>query len=115
VTVDRVLPVLVSIAIIVLVAVVQQSSRELAAIVAVMPLTVPLAVWIVFTGTGRDYAETAHFVRAMVPAYLATIVFVVALWYGLRQQWPFPVVIAVAFVAWGALVAVPSVVRRVLP
>lgn len=63
-----------------LVAVVQERSRTLAAILAVMPVTIPLAVWIVFSATGRDYPQTAQFVGAMAAAYLPTVVFVAACW-----------------------------------
>ena len=111
---EKVLPVVASVIIIVLVAVVQERSRELAAVLAVMPLTVPLAVWIVFAASGRDYQQTAHFVRSMIAGYLATIAFVVACWYGLRQQWPLPAVLVVAFGLWAALAALPYVIRRML-
>jgi hypothetical protein len=109
---EKVLPVLASVVIIVLVAVVQDRSRELAAVLAVMPLTVPLAVWIVFSASGRDYQQTAHFVRSMIAGYLATVAFVVACWYGLRQHWPLPAVMVFAFGLWAALAALPYVIRR---
>jgi cytosine/uracil/thiamine/allantoin permease len=109
----KIVPVIASVVIIVLVALVQGRSRELAALLAVMPLTVPLAAWIVFSASGNDYEQTADFVRAMVVGYLATVVFVIACWYGLRQHWPFALVIAFAFGVWGALVSLPHVVRRI--
>jgi hypothetical protein len=109
---EKVLPVVASVIIIVLVAIVQERSRALAAVLAVMPLTVPLAMWIVFSASGRDYQQTAHFVRSMIPGYLASIAFVVACWYGLRQQWPLPVVMVFAFGLWAALAALPYVTRR---
>ena len=109
----KILPVIASIVIIVLVALVQERSRELAAILAVMPLTVPLAAWIVFSASGGDYEQTARFVRSMVAGYLATVVFVLACWHGLRHQWPFGLVMAFAFGVWGALVSSPHVVRRI--
>ena len=62
-------------------------------IIPVMPLTMPLAAWIVFSGTGGNHQQTADFVRSMCAAYLPTLVFIAALWYGLRQAWAFPLVI----------------------
>jgi len=109
---EKALPVVVSVIIIVLVAVVQERSRDLAAIVAMLPLTAPLAAWIVFSASGGDHQHTAQFVRSMLGASIATVVFVVVCWYGLRQQWPFAIVMVVAFAVWGALVAVPHLVRR---
>ncbi len=111
---EKVVPVVVSVLIIVLVAVVQERSRELAAIAAVMPLTMPLAAWIVFSASGGDHEQTAQFVRSMFAAYVPTLVFVAALWYGFRQAWPFPLVIVLAFAVWTALVAPPYLVRRLL-
>jgi len=111
-SVEKALPVVASVVIIVLVAVVQGRSRELAALLAVMPLTVPLAAWIVFSASGRDYEQTAQFVRSMVAGYAATVLFVLACWYGLRQHWPFALVIGFAFAAWGALAALPHLIRR---
>ena len=109
---EKIIPVAVSVVIIVLVAVLQERSREMAAIVAVMPITIPLAVWIVFSGSGGSHHQTADFVRSMFAAYLPTLVFITALWYGFRQAWAFPLVIAVAFAVWAALVALPYLVRR---
>ena len=109
---EKVIPVVVSVAIIVLVAVVQERSRELAAIMAVMPLTMPLAAWIVFSASGGDHDQTARFVRSMFAAYVPTVVFMAALWFGFRQTWPFAVVIGLAFGVWAALVAFPYLVRR---
>ena len=111
--IEKTLPVVASVVIIVLVAVVQQRSRELAAILASLPLTAPLAAWIVFSASGGDHEHTAQFVRSMLAASIATVIFILACWYGLRQQWPFPVVMATAFGIWGVLVAVPYLVGRI--
>ena len=109
---EKIVPVAISVVILVLVAVLQDRSREMAAIAAVMPLTMPLAAWIVFSGSGGNHQQTADFVRSMLSAYLPTLVFIGALWYGLRHAWPFPVVIVVAFAVWAGLVGLPYLVRR---
>ena len=111
---EKVVPVVVSVVIIVLVAAIQERSRELAAIAAVMPLTMPLAAWIVFSATGGDHRQTAEFARSMLAAYVPPLVFVLTLWYGFRQAWSFPLVIVLAFGVWAALVALPYLVRRLL-
>ncbi len=109
---EKIVPVVVSILVIVLVALVQERSRELAAIAAVMPLTMPLAAWIVFSASGGDHQETARFVGSMFAAYLPTVIFVAALWVGLRQAWPFALALVGAFAVWAALVALAHLVRR---
>ena len=48
---ERAVTVLWSVLVVVLVAVVQERSRHLAAIIATMPLTAPLAMWIVFSAS----------------------------------------------------------------
>jgi hypothetical protein len=111
---DKALPVIASVVIIVLVAIVQERSRDVAAIVATLPLTAPLAAWIVFSGSGGNHPHTAEFVRSMLAASIANVLFIIVCWYGLQQRWPFAVVMVVAFGVWGMLVAVPYLVRRML-
>ena len=74
---EKIIPVAASVVIIVLVAMLEERSREMAAIAAVMPLTMPLAVWIVFSGSGGSHQQTAEFVRSMFTAYVPTLVFMV--------------------------------------
>jgi hypothetical protein len=112
--VEKTLPVVASVLIIVLVAVVQERSRDLAAIVATLPLTAPLAAWIVFSASGGNHDHTAEFVRSMLAASIANVLFVIVCWYGLHQRWPFAVVMVIAFSVWGVLVAVPYFARRLL-
>jgi hypothetical protein len=75
---DRIVPVLMSVLILVLVAVVQERSRYLGAIIAAMPLTAPLAIWIVFSATHGDQRQTADFVGSMLIGFAATFLFVLA-------------------------------------
>jgi uncharacterized membrane protein (GlpM family) len=111
--VQKVLPVVISVVVIVLVALVQERSRYLAALLAVMPLSAPLAMWIIFSASGGDYQQTADFVLSMVLGLVATVVFVLASWLGLRQRWPFAAVVAFAFAVWGLIVAAPHLLRRI--
>ncbi len=97
---ERVVTVLLSVLIVVLVAVVQERSRHLAAIIATMPVTAPLAMWIVFSASRADQRQTADFVGSMVVGSVASLVFVVACWFALRQAWGFPVTLAVASAIW---------------
>jgi hypothetical protein len=99
--------VLLSVLIIVVVAVVQERSRHLGAIVATMPLTVPLAMWIVFSASHRDQRQTADFVASMLIGVAATLVFVLACWFGLRREWGFLPTVAVASAIWLVIVALP--------
>jgi hypothetical protein len=112
VTRERVVPVVLSVLIIVLVAVVQERSRHLAAIIATVPLTAPLAMWIVFSATQGDHRQTADFAASMFVGLVASFVFVLACWVGFRQQWSFPVVLVFGSTIWLAIVLIPSLVGR---
>jgi len=57
VTRDRIVPVVLSVAVIVAVALLQARSRTLAALLAAMPLTAPLAMWIVFAASDGDHRQ----------------------------------------------------------
>ena len=108
---DRVIPVLVSVAVIVLVAVVQGRSRHLAAVLATMPLTAPLAIWIVYSATGGDSRETAGFTWSLIAGSVASLAFVVACWAALRLGWSLPAALAVGGAVWLAGVASVSWLR----
>ena len=109
---ERVVPVVLSLLIIVLVAVVQERSRHLAAIIATMPLTAPLAMWIVFSATRGDHHQTADFAASMFVGVVASFVFLLACWFGFRRQWSFPLVLVFGSTIWLAIVLLPSVVGR---
>jgi uncharacterized membrane protein (GlpM family) len=104
---ERAVTVLLSVLIVVLVAVAQERSRHLAAIIATMPLTAPLAMWIVFSASRGDQRQTADFVGSMVIGAIASLVFVSACWFGLRQEWGFLVTLAFASAIWLLIVLVP--------
>lgn len=109
---ERVVPVVLSVLIIVLVAVVQERSRHLAAIIAAVPLTAPLAMWIVFSATRGDHGQTADFVGSMVIGFVAGLGFVFACWFGFRQLWSFPLVLVFGLAIWLAVVLLPGLVGR---
>ena len=109
---ERVIPVAVSVLVIVLVAVVQDRSRYLASLIATMPLTAPLAMWIVFSASEGDHRQTADFVAALVVGSIATLIFVGVCWFGFRQAWGFGTTLSVAAVAWLAIVLLAQGIER---
>ena len=109
---ERVIPVAVSVLVIILVAVVQDRSRYLASLIATMPLTAPLAMWIVFSASGGEQREMADFVASLVVGSIATLIFVVACWVGFRQAWGFGATLTIAAVVWVAIVLVAQGIGR---
>lgn len=83
---QKVLPVLVSILVIVIVSIVQERSRFLAAILSSMPLMAPLALWIVWSATRGDHDQTASFAASMIVGIIATLGFVVGVWAALLRH-----------------------------
>ena len=109
---EKIIPVLLSVVVIVLVAIVQEKSRFFAAILASMPLSAPLALWIVYSSTAGDHEKTAEFAGSLVVGVLATLVFVIGTWLGLRQRWPLAGALAAGGAGWLAFVAgVPILLR----
>jgi uncharacterized membrane protein (GlpM family) len=108
----RALTVLLSVLIVVLVAVVQERSRHLAAIIATMPLTAPLAMWIVFSASDGDQRQTSDFAASMIVGTVGSVVFVLACWLGFRQGWGFPITLTVAGAVWALVVLLPRAVAH---
>ena len=96
----------------VLVAVVQVRSCHLAAILATMKLTIPLAMWIVFSATQGDRRQSAEFAGSMVLGSVATLACILAAWLGFRQEWGFTLTVGFAAVVW---LVVVSLSHRVAP
>jgi hypothetical protein len=109
---QRVLPVIVSILVIILVALLRQHSRLLAAITATMPINVPLALWIVYAAEEGEPAAMVNFSEGLLIGILPSLVFLVVIWLALRAGWSLIPVIAVGYVAWGVGLGVIFVVRN---
>jgi hypothetical protein len=108
----RIFPLLVSICVLITFAVVQERSRFLGAIIASMPVSAPLAMWIVYSSTGGDKDETAFFARSMILGIVATLVFVAVCWLCLRQRWSLPATLAVGYAVWFVIIVLPALFGR---
>jgi uncharacterized membrane protein (GlpM family) len=103
---EKLVTVLLSVLIVVMVAVVQDHSRHLAAIIATMPLTAPLAMWIVYSAS-RDQRQTADFVGSMLVGIVGNVVFVLTCWLGFRREWGFLTTLALGAAVWLLIVLLP--------
>jgi F0F1-type ATP synthase assembly protein I len=108
---ERVLPVLVSIGVIILVAIVREHSRTFAAIAATMPINVPLALWIVFSAD-NDPASRTSFAEGLLIGILPTVLFLVVSWLVVRAGWPLIPTIIAGYVAWGIGLGTLLLIRR---
>lgn len=95
-----VLPVIISIIVIILVAVFQRQSKLVAAITATMPLTAPLALWIVYASTDGNREETAEFSVGMLLGVVPTLAFLVAVWLAARAGVKLVPMIVIGYATW---------------
>lgn len=79
-----ILPVVFSIIVIILVAILEKQSKLVAALVAVMPLAAPLALWIVYSSNGGDQAAVSQFSLSLLLGLLPTFAFLITVWLAAR-------------------------------
>jgi hypothetical protein len=111
---QQVLPVLTSILIIVVVAVLRAYSETLAAITASMPVTIPLALWIVYSGSGGDQTAVVQFIEALLSTLVANVFFIVVIWLAARARWRLVPSLAVGYLTWGVALGLIMGARHLL-
>ena len=111
---SRVAPVLISIGIIILIAIVRQYSRTFAAIAATMPLNIPLGMWIVYSGSDDHQAALADFSQAAVMNIVPTIIFLIVAWQLSKAGYSVVVTILLGYLAWAISLGVVFLLRALL-
>lgn len=111
---EKVLPVLISIIVIIGVAVLRETSKPLAGILATMPINVPLALWIVTSAeAGRQEAVT-QFTDAMLIGIVPTVAFILVVWAGARAGWSLWALIGTGYGGWLLTLGAIMLVRRLV-
>jgi hypothetical protein len=118
----QIAPVVISIFIIILIAVLRVWSKTLAAITATMPVTVPLALWIVYTAEGGDQTTTVSFIASMFVGVGATLACVAGtfvslsrtMWLAARTGWRLVPMLVAGYLAWGLMLVLSFGLRQVL-
>jgi hypothetical protein len=87
--------------VIILIAVLEKQSRTIAAITAVMPLTAPLALWIVYSSSGGEQAAMSEFTLGLILGLLPTLGFAIAAWLAVRAGMKLGLVLLVGYGTWG--------------
>lgn len=96
----RIAPVLASVGIIILIAILRARSKAVAAITATMPVSIALGLWIVYVGEGGDRAAVVSFTRSMFLGMIGTAVWLLAVWVAARAGWGLSRLLTVGYVAW---------------
>ncbi|MBC7810071.1 MAG: hypothetical protein H7175_02935 [Burkholderiales bacterium] len=112
--VQRFLPVVISIAIIIVVAILRDYSKTLAAITATLPVNLPLALWIVATGPNATPEDTVKFSQTLLLGIFSTVLYVVAVWLAMRAGWTLFAAIGAGYVAWAVALGAILFLQRAI-
>ena len=109
-----VLPVILSIIVIILVAVLERQSKLFAAITATMPLAAPLALWIVYSSSGGDQEAVSNFTLSMFLGFLPTLAFIVTVWLAARAGVKLVPMLLTGYGVWAAGASLLYLLRNLL-
>lgn len=111
---QEIIPVLTSISVIIFIAVMQRYSKLVAAVTATMPLTIPLALWIVYSAAHGDRTAVVQFTGSLLVGIIPTLAFVFALWLGARAGLKLAPLIALGYLSWAVVLGIVIFLRRIL-
>ena len=97
----KLLPVIISIAIIITVAILREYSKAFAAIAATMPINIPLAMWIIVGGQENQSQALAEFSRALMINFVPTVLFMIVAWQMAKAGYGLIPTVASGYLVWG--------------
>ena len=109
-----ILPVLLSIVVIILVAVLEKQSKFAAAITATMPIGATLAIWIVYSANSGDQETMQDFSVGLLMGIIPSIGFLFAAWFAFRAGLKLMPMLLVGYAVWGTLLGLIILLRRIL-
>jgi uncharacterized membrane protein len=102
----RIAPIIVSILIILIAAALRDRSRTLAAILATMPINIPLALWVLSSGEGFTQDSMVAVTQNIILGLFPTMVFIVIVHFAARANWEFIPMLIAGYVGWGILLGI---------
>ena len=109
-----IIPVLLSIVVIVLVAVIEKQNKFAAAITATMPIGATLAIWIVYSANSGDQQTMKDFSVGLLTGIIPTLGFLFAAWFSFRAGLKLVPMLLVGYMVWGVLLGLIIYVRNSL-
>ena len=109
-----ILPVVLSILVIILVAVLEKQSKLFAALAATMPLATPLALWIVYSSNAGDKAAVSQFSLSLLLGIFPTLAFLVTVWLAARSGMKLAPMILTGYGVWAMGAALLYLFRNAL-
>lgn len=115
---EKVLPVLISIAILIAVAIFRNTSRTFATIAATMPIQMPLTLYIVHSGTNisgaGEHEALLAFIEGLIIGLFATFVFICAVYVAARSGSSLIGMLLVGYAAWAVTLLIINAARTLL-
>jgi len=105
-TLQKSLPIITSIVIILIVAVLRERSRTLAAILGTMPINMPLVMWLIWSTPDTTQPIMLGFVRSLIIGMVPTMLWLAIVFLALRGGWTLWSAILAGYIAWGVLLLV---------
>jgi hypothetical protein len=109
-----ILPVLLSIIVIILVAVIEKQSKLFAALTATMPLAAPLALWIVYSSNSGDKTAVSQFSLSLLLGLLPTLAFLITVWLAARGGMKLVPMILTGYGVWAGGAMILYLLRNTL-
>jgi hypothetical protein len=109
-----IVPVVLSVVVIILVAVLEKQSKLFAAFTATMPLGIPLALWIVYSSNAGDKQVVSQFSLSLLLSFIPTLAFVVTIWFAARAGMKLGPMIITGYSVWGVGALVLYLLRNTL-
>jgi uncharacterized membrane protein (GlpM family) len=107
-----ILPVLLSISVIILVAIVEKQSKLVAALTATMPLAAPLALWIVYSSNAGERSAVSQFSLSLMLGLIPTFAFLVTVWLAARAGFKLVPMVLSGYGVWAIGAALLYVFRN---
>ena len=104
--------ILIACGVILAVAVLQKQSKLIAAIMATMPVNVPLAMWLLYSATGGDGVSMREFAKSLVVSIFPTVGFLLAAWLALRADMKLGPTLLAGYAIWGAGVLIVMLLQK---
>jgi len=111
---EKVIPVIISIIVIIAVAIISEYSKTLASITAVMPIGIPLGMWVAVAGQDNPEEFLAEFAGLISINMIPTLTFLAAAWWIARSGNGLVPTVTGGYVAWGISLALLFGIRRVV-
>lgn len=109
-----IIPIITSISVVILVALLEKQSKLFAAVTATMPLTMPLALWIVYSTNRGERAAVEKFTSGLLVGIIPTLAFVVAVWLATRAGLKLAPILIIGYAVWAATLLTVLGLRRII-